>query len=239
VWPTFTGSTPDSINTAITAVATVDGINAQSTTVTGRRVFAQAGGKIYAEILETPAPGWLEQGRISYSVEDNKAGLYQLIKWFEPNDGGIFLDYKADGGNWYRSARVSMDSGISSGHRSTDGLVFSRLEPRYVIIPGTSNPAITRWELRSVPAVGKASSWNVPIMNYQELDIDGAKIIRDPVEELGFLMNLVQSGALFFYQESGLVYSVHATGFEWRPESLATGGLGWQGTFVLTVEEIV
>jgi len=239
VWPTFTGSTPDSIDTAITAVATVDGINAQSTTVTGRRVFAQAGGKIYAEILETPAPGWLEQGRISYSVEDNKAGLYQLVKWFEPNDGGIFLDYKADGGNWYRSARVSMDAGISSGHRSTDGLVFSRLEPRYVIIPGTSNPAITRWELRSVPAVGKASSWNVPIMNYQELDIDGAKIIRDPVEELGFLMNLVQSGALFFYQESGLVYSVHATGFEWRPESLATGGLGWQGTFVLTVEEIV
>ena len=87
-WPTFTGSTPDSIDTAITAVATVDGINAQSTTVTGRRVMARAGGKIYAEILDTPAPGWIEQGRMSYSVEDNKAGLYQLIKWSEPN--GVF-----------------------------------------------------------------------------------------------------------------------------------------------------
>ena len=76
-------------------------------------------------------------------------------------------------------------------------------------------------------------------MNYQELDINGVKVVRDPVEELNFLMNLVQSGALFFYQESGLVYSVHATGFQWRPESLATGGLGWQGTYVLTVEEIV
>ena len=238
-WPTFTGSTPDSIDTAITAVATVDGINAQSTTVTGRRVMARAGGKIYAEILDTPAPGWIEQGRMSYSVEDNKAGLYQLIKWSEPNDGGIFLDYKVDGGDWYRSARVNMNVGITSGHRSTDGLVFSRIEPRYVIIPGTTNPAITRWELRSVPAVGKASSWTVPIMNYQELDINGVKVVRDPVEELGFLMDLVQSGALFFYQESGLVYSVHATGFEWRPESLATGGLGWQGTYVLTVEEIV
>ena len=238
-WPTFSGSTPDSIDTAITAVATVDGINAQSTTVTGRRVLARAGGKIYAEILDTPAPGWIEQGRMSYSVEDNKAGLYQLIKWSVPNDGGIFLDYKVDGGDWYRSARVNMNVGITSGHRSTDGLVFSRLEPRYVLIPGTTNPAITRWELRSVPAVGQASSWTVPIMNYQELDINGVKVIRDPVEELGFLMDLVQSGALFFYQESGLVYSVHATGFEWRPESLATGGLGWQGTYVLTVEEIV
>ena len=238
-WPTFAGSTPDSIDTAITAVATVDGINAQSTTVTGRRVMARAGGKIYAEILDTPAPGWIEQGRMSYSVEDNKAGLYQLIKWSNPNDGGIFLDYKADGGDWYRAARVNMNVGITSGHRSTDGLVFSRLEPRYVIIPGTTNPAITRWELRSAPAVGQASSWSVPIMNYQELDINGVKIVRDPVEELNFLMNLVQSGALFFYQESGLVYSVHATGFQWRPESLATGGLGWQGTYVLTVEEIV
>jgi len=238
-WPTFSGSTPDSIDTAVTAVATVDGINAQSTTVTGRRVLARAGGKIYAEILDTPAPGWIEQGRMSYSVEDNKAGLYQMIKWSSPNDGGIFLDYKVDGGDWYRSARVNMNVGITSGHRSTDGLVFSRLEPRYVLIPGTTNPAITRWELRSVPAVGKASSWTVPIMNYQELDINGVKVVRDPVEELAFLMNLVQSGALFFYQESGLVYSVHATGFEWRPESLATGGLGWQGTYVLTVEEIV
>ena len=37
-------------------------------------------------------------------------------------------------------------------------------------------------------------------MNYQELDINGVKVVRDPVEELGFLMDLVQSGALFFYQ---------------------------------------
>ena len=51
-------------------------------------------------------------------------------------------------------------------------------------------------------------------------------------------MNLVQSGRLFFYQESGIVYTVHATGFEWQPESLATGGLGWRGTYVLKIEEI-
>ena len=84
--------------------------------------------------------------------------------------------------------------------------------------------AITRWEIRSIPAVGKASAWDVPVMNYQELDINGSKVIRDPTDQLHFLMNLVQSGRLFFYQESGVVYSVHATGFEWMPESLATGG---------------
>ena len=75
-------------------------------------------------------------------------------------------------------------------------------------------------------------------MNYQELDINGSKVIRNPTDELEFLMNLVQSGRLFFYQESGNVYTVHATGFEWQPETLATGGLGWQGTYVLKIEEI-
>ena len=82
--------------------------------VTGRRVFGAAGGKIYAELIDTPAPGWLEQG-ISYSVEDDKAALYQIVKWSEPNDSGVFLDYKADGGAWYRNARVNMSSGISTG----------------------------------------------------------------------------------------------------------------------------
>ena len=98
---------------------------------------------------------------------------------------------------------------------------------------------ITRWEMRSIPAKGKASKWQVPVMNYQELDINGVKAIRAPVAELDFMMNLVESGRLFNYQESGVVYSVHATGFEWKPESLTSGGTGWQGTYTLVVEEIV
>ena len=240
-WPTFMGDTPDDTEYQVTSVTTIEGVSVGKANLSGRRVFGMAGGRIYAERLDAPAAGWLEQGRISYSVEDNKAALYQIVKWSEKNDGGIFLDYRADGGEWFRSARIDMDKSVTSGHKTTDGLVYSRFEPRFVLIPGSSkyNPALTRWELRSIPAVGKASSWDVPIMNYQELDIHGVKVVRDPTEELQFLMNLVQSGSLFYYQESGLVYSVHATGFEWSPESLATGGLGWQGTYVLTIEEII
>ena len=153
---------------AVTCVASVAAIDVSSPSITGQRVFGRAGGKIYSEVVNKPAPGWLEQGRMSYSVEDQKAGLYQIVKWYNPNDGGIYLDYRADGAAWYRSARVNMSTGISSGHRTTEGLLFSRLEPRYVIIPGTEDASITRWELRSVPTVGQASAWEVPVMNYQE-----------------------------------------------------------------------
>ena len=124
-------------------------------------------------------------------------------------------------------------------HRLCLLVLFSRFQPRFVINPGDENSVVTRWEMRSIPAKGKASKWQVPVMNYQELDINGVKAIRDPVNELEFLMQLVESGKLFNYQESGIVYSVHATGFEWKPESLTSSGTGWQGTYTLVVEEIV
>jgi len=240
-WPVFpwTGIDVTNMEGSITGVTTILGATIQREGISGRRVMAQAGGRIYVEMIDSPSPGWLEQGRISFSVEDTKAGLYQMAKWL-PNNGTVYLDYKADGNDWFRNARVRMEgTEVSSGNLSLDGILFSRFQPRFVINPGDENSIVTRWEMRSIPAKGKASKWQVPVMNYQELDINGVKAIRDPVNELEFLMQLVESGKLFNYQESGIVYSVHATGFEWKPESLTSSGTGWQGTYTLVVEEIV
>ena len=240
-WPVFPHSGVDVVNMegSVTGVTTIMGATIHREGISGRRVMVMAGGAVYAELIDTPVPGWLEQGRISFSVEDTKAGLYQMAKWL-PNNGTLYLDYKADGKDWFRNARVRMEgTDVSSGNLALDGILFSRFQPRFVVNPGDENSAITRWEMRAIPAKGKASKWQVPIMNYQELDINGVKVIRDPVEELEFLMNLVESGQLFNYQESGIVYSVHATGFEWKPESLTSSGTGWQGTYTLVVEEIV
>ena len=240
-WPVFPHTGVDVVNMegSITGVTTIMGSTIHREGISGRRVMVQAGGLVFAEMIDTPTPGWLEQGRISFSVEDTKAGLYQMAKWL-PNDGKLYLDYKADGNPWFRNARVLMEgTDVSSGNLSLDGILFSRFQPRFILVPGSENSAITRWEMRAIPAKGKASKWQVPIMNYQELDINGVKVIRDPVEELEFLMTLVESGQLFNYQESGIVYSVHATGFEWKPESLTSSGTGWQGTYTLVVEEIV
>ena len=181
----------------------------ESPGITGQRVFGRAGGKIYSEVVLLPLAGSSRAACLT-AWRTRRLAL-QIVKWYNPNDGGIYLDYRADGAGWYRSARVNMSTGISSGHRTTEGLLFSRLEPRYVIIPGTEDASITRWELRSVPTVGQASAWEVPVMNYQELDINGSKVIRNPTDELEFLMNLVQREVVFL-SGSGNVYTVHATG---------------------------
>ena len=200
-WPSFGGATPDDPEYQITSVTTVEGTTVGAAAISGRRVFGMAGGRIYVEKLDPLLAGW-SRGRVSYSVEDNKAGLYQIVKWSEANDGGLFLDYKVDGKDWFRANRIDMDMGVSSGHKTTDGLVFSRLEPRYVLIPGDSefNPAITRWELRSIPAVGRASAWDVPIMNYQELDVNGVKVVG------------IRPGITVFDESSSVGFSILLSG---------------------------
>jgi hypothetical protein len=76
-------------------------------------------------------------------------------------------------------------------------------------------------------------------MNYDEIEIDGVAYVRDVLTELDFLMNLVESGTVFIYQESGRSYQVHARDFVWQPEKLSANGNGWQGVFTLVVEEVL
>ena len=75
-------------------------------------------------------------------------------------------------------------------------------------------------------------------MNYEEIEIDGVKYTRDPTAELEFLMNLVESGTVFTYQESGRSYQVHARDFIWQPEKLSAGNKGWEGTYTMVLEEV-
>jgi len=76
-------------------------------------------------------------------------------------------------------------------------------------------------------------------MNYEELDIDGVKYTRDVVLELNTLMDLVESGTVFTYQESGRSYQVHARDFVWQPEKVTSSGRGWQGVYTLVLEEVL
>ena len=75
-------------------------------------------------------------------------------------------------------------------------------------------------------------------MNYEELTIDEVTYQRDVLSELDTLMNLIETGRVFVYQESGRSYTVNARDFEWRPEKLSALGRGWQGVFVIFIEEV-
>ena len=209
----------------------------------GIKVFSVNGGGVYYETSNKMANGFMTQGIMSFSVEDLKNGLYQQAKWL-PGQGKIALDLAFDQLNYARYANLTVTaSNIRSDNLSLRGIQFSRVNARYVLFRSSSDvtkgPVMTRWELRASPVRGAASRWQVPIMNFDTLDIDNVSYPRDVVSELDTLMTLVEQGGVFVYQEAGRSYQVHARDFEWRPEKVSGSGRGWQGVFVIVVEEVI
>lgn len=97
---------------------------------------------------------------------------------------------------------------------------------------------MTRWELRAIPVKGRTSRWTLPIMNYEDIEIDGVKYTRDPLAVCNALISLVENSTIFSLQESGQAYQVHARKFTWQPEKLSINGRAWEGMFTLVVEEV-
>jgi len=239
---TTTALTPAYANDLVTEQQS--GKNVQSVvTWNGIRVFSVNGGGVYYETSKKMAAGWLRQGIMSFSVEDLKNALYQQAKWL-PGYGKIALDLAFDSSGFGRYANLTvLPTNMRSDNVSLRGVQFSRVNARYVLFRDTTNstrgPTLTRWELRATPVRGAASRWQIPILNHDNMEIDGIVYTRDVVAELDTLMTLVEQGSIFVYQESGRSYQVHARDFDWRPEKLSMNGKGWQGTFVIVVEEVI
>ena len=75
-------------------------------------------------------------------------------------------------------------------------------------------------------------------MNYEQVEIDGVPVQRNPLAVLENLMDLVETSAVFIYQESGKSYTVHVADFQWTPEKLTMDGKCWQGIFTIIIQEV-
>ena len=213
-------------------------------TFLNKRVFTVSGAGVYYEIDDKVPAGWLTQGIMSFSVEDLKAALYMQIKWVPDCAGRLLLDLSFDSAAYGRYARLNVSgSNIRSDNINLYGTKFSRVNVRYVMtrcpLDNTKGPIPTRWELRAFPVKGKASRWDVPVILADDVDINGIVEARNPLADKNQLLSLIQNGTVFQYQESGQSYQVLARDFIWQPERLSTTGNGWQGTFLIVLEEVM
>lgn len=209
-----------------------------------KRVFTVAGAGVYYETDDKVPGGWLTQGIMSFSVEDLKAALYMQVKWVPDCAGKLFLDLSFDSSAYGRYARLNVSNAtIRSDNINLYGTKFSRVNVRYVMtrcpLDNTKGPIPSRWELRAFPVKGKASRWDVPVIIADDVEINGMVESRNPLEDKNRLLALIQDGTVFQYQESGQSYQVLARDFIWQPERLSTTGNGWQGTFLIVLEEVM
>ena len=213
-------------------------------TFLGKRVFVVAGVGVYRETDDKVLGGWFTQGVMSFSVEDLKSALYMQAKWSSGCAGKIYIDLAFDSSSYARYANLTVTpSSIRSDNINLGGTQFSRVDMRMVVtrcpINSTVAPVPTRWEFRAFPVKGKASRWEVPLIIADDVEINGIVEARNPVNDKNALLDLIQNGTVFQYQESGQAYQVLARDFVWQPERLSTTGNGWQGTFLIVLEEVM
>ncbi len=210
----------------------------------GKRVFAVQGAGVFYEGVDLVPAGWLTQGSMSFSVEDLKAALYMQVKWIPDCAGLLYLDLAFDSSPYGRYARLALTpNSIRSDNLNLAGTKFSRVNLRFVMLRCPLNnakgPIPTRWEFRAFAVKGKASRWDVPLIIADDVDINGMIESRNPTADKNALLSLIQDGTVFQYQESGQSYQVLARDFIWQPERLSTTGNGWQGTFLIVLEEVM
>jgi hypothetical protein len=237
---TTTPQTPAYIqDIAVTSVPS--GVVRSVRTWTNKRVFSIDSEGVYYESDEYMDAGWLKEGTMSFGVEDLKTALYLQAKYL-PLTGKISLDVAYDSGVFQRVSTFQIQGSIRSSNVSLGGNQFSRMNGRVLLVrestEPTTTPVFTRWEMRAIPAKGRASRWTLPVMNYEEIEIDGVKYTRDPLAILNTLLGYGYNGKLFTLQESGQSYQVHVKDYSWQPEKLTINGRAWQGIVTLTVEEV-
>lgn len=237
---TVTQNTP-AYATDLSAVDGALGV-AQSVTTWGElRAFTVNGHGVYVETAAKMPGGWLETGRVSYSVEDIKTGLYCQAKW-EPLHGTVAIDLSYDNKASVRVLNWSIEGSISSGNVPLNGAQFSRVDPTYALYRDandhTLGPIFTRFEIRARAAKGKAARWYLPVLNHSVLDLNGVITNRDVNDEFDLLLNLVETGKMFALQEGRRAYQAVAVDYRWFPQKLTEQGDGWQGVFLLIAEEV-
>lgn len=237
---TTTPQTPAYIQD-IAAMGVTSGVVRSVRTWEDKRVFSIDDEGVFYETNEYMDAGWLKEGTMSFGVEDLKTALYLQSKYL-PLKGKISLDVAYDSGIFQRVATMQIQGSIRSSNASLSGNQFSRMNGRVLLqrdpADASSTPVFTRWEMRAIPAKGRASRWTLPVMNYEEIEIDGVKYTRDCLAVLNTLLGYGYSGKLFTLQESGQSYQVHVKDYLWQPEKLTINGKAWQGIVTLVVEEV-
>ena len=205
------------------------------------RVFVVNDVGIYLETANKVPAGWLDPGHVSFSVEDDKTTLYAQVKW-EPLSGGVGLALSYDSGEYVRVLNWKRAGSTRSGNIPLNGAQFSSMDPLYVLTrddaDATKGPVLVRAEVRARPAKGRAARWYLPIENAPTIDINGVPDNRDVESERARLIDLVQTGRMVSLQEGRQVHLVVAVDYKWYPQNIVAEGSGWQGLFLLVVEEV-
>lgn len=206
-------------------------------TVNGRRVFLVEDVGLFEE-AGVAEEGWLEEGTFNQGVRDQKLGLYAHLS-SEPLRGTISTEFAYDNQAYERAILMSAPGAITSGNATLKGKRWEGALVRHTLVSdGTASPRLTRFEVRSVPEVGKATEWVLPLIIAEVTNYENLVESRSARDDVEYLVSLVQTGGVFLLREGDRLYEVYGQDYDFRPLMQTHGTRAFSGIFLLTAREV-
>lgn len=169
------------------------------------------------------ASGTLTSGWLTYGTAEEKSSALFGIR-AAPIDGAVSATVECEDGTEVAVGRWE------TGSRGTDTDVFAggkrgrkfriRLTLERDELDFTQGPVVEAWSLRAGIAPQPMREWIVPILLFDQQDVNGTLLSMDPLAEWSHLQELERSRDLVIYQEGQLLHLVRV-----RTVTIARGGV--------------
>ena len=184
--------------------------------------------------------GYLNSGNISYGIPENKVSTY-LAANSQTNGGIVELSLNADGGS-YVLAGTNTDSTPGPDDFGTNQLRGELFNVKLKLTASNNqltSPTVTRFTLKSYPAVATETNIMAVLLLYRQNLINGSEYAFDPYAEYIYLDNIRRNQSLVTYVEGPMSAHVIIDNLYWMPQQrqdIYTGG--FQGDLIVSMKTV-
>lgn len=210
-------------------------------TFQNRRVFAVSGQGVWAEEATLVASGSFDSGLFAYGIGDPKVAMFADIR-HTALAGTITTAVSVDGGPFNTVDSSATDGSVNPAPFAVGEKVGHTFELRQTLTRHATatmtGPTLTRHTLRSYPGPNRGQVFTVPLILYEQIDIENQTVPLDVLAEFQFLENVWSARLPVTFQLGDESHSVLLDDFDWQPRRQTSDRAWWDHTFVVRLKKV-
>ena len=205
--------------------------------ITNGPLIANPGDGIYTQSTTYVATGSMDSGRITYGIPDDKIATF--IHFNVSQSVGDVYGYLSYNDSPFSLAAFMPPPNLSSDYQITPATRGEYFNVKIVLESAPTSSSLTRWTLRSAPAIATETLITQVIDLADIVNVNGIDYTYDPYEEYLYIDNLRRNQSIVFYQEGPISADVIITDVRWVPyERRDNFQGGYRGNLIVKMKTI-
>ena len=205
--------------------------------ITNGPLMSVPGEKIHTTDTVPVTTGWVDSGRITYGIPDDKIAAFIH---FNVSDslGDVYAYVSANSGG-YSPVATMLPPNKSALYQIEPTIRAEYYNVKVVLESAVEGSVLTRWTLQATPALSTETQITQVIQLFDVVDVNGIIYSYDPYAEYLYLDNLRRSSQIVQYLEGPLSADVMIDNLRWQPmERRDNFEGGYRGNLVVTMKTL-